>query len=79
MKIIFHVEVPGLGSRVKDARLSDPRSLLAICREVGMSPRNWYNIEDGVTKALPVETLRRIEAVLGVDFGVKTEDNHCEN
>jgi hypothetical protein len=74
MKIVFHIDAPGLVLRIKDARVSDPRSLLAICREVAMTPQNWYKIEDEVTKALPIETLRRIESVLSVDFGINMED-----
>ena len=31
---------------------------------------NWYRIEDE-KQTLPLETLRSIEKVLGVDFGVK--------
>lgn len=32
---------------------------------------NWDLPKSGETKALPFETLRKIEQVLGVDFGVK--------
>ncbi len=65
------IEVPDLGERIKQARLSDPRSLTEICRQIPMSTMNWYRIEDHTTKALPIETLRKIEEVLGVDFGVR--------
>jgi hypothetical protein len=36
-----------------------------------MTTMNWYRIEAEETKALPIETLRRIEDVLGMDFGVQ--------
>jgi transcriptional regulator with XRE-family HTH domain len=66
------IEVTGLGDKIKTARESDPRSLSEICRALDMSRTYWYKIEgekvDGVS--LPEDTLRRIEAVLGVDFGV---------
>ncbi len=66
------VEVPGLGERIREARLDDRRSLKAICDAVGMSSQNWYRIEKE-KQSLPIETLRKIEEVLGVDFGVKIE------
>ena len=39
-----------------------------------MTPMNWYKIEAEETKGLPIETLRKIEELLGVDFGVKFDD-----
>lgn len=65
-------EVPGLGERIKEARKGDRRPLTEICRELSMSPTNWYRIEDE-KQDLPLETLRRIEAVLGVSFDVEME------
>lgn len=67
------VEVPGLGEQIRKARKLDRRSLIQICELVGMSPMNWYKIEAEETKALPIETLRKIEEVLNVDFGVKLD------
>lgn len=67
-------EVLGLGDKIKEARLRDPRTLADICRQIDMSPMNWYRIENTETKALPLETLRSIEQVLGVDFGVTFEE-----
>ncbi|BDA74346.1 hypothetical protein CAL7716_085120 [Calothrix sp. PCC 7716] len=63
------IEAPGLGAKIKAAREADPRSLKAICEIAGMSQMNWYRIEDE-KQTLPVETLRKIEEVLGVDFGI---------
>ncbi len=68
------IEVPGLGEKIRKARESDSRSLAEICRQIPMTPMNWYKIEASETKALPIETLRRIEEVLGVDFGVSFDD-----
>lgn len=67
---LIEVEIPCLGERIKEARLCDRRSLAAICREIGMTTANWYRIESG-KQTMPVETLRKIEQALGVDFGVK--------
>ena len=64
------VEAPGLGARIKAAREADDRSLTELAELVGMTRTNWYRIEDE-KQALPESTLRAIEEVLGVDFGVK--------
>lgn len=71
---IIDIEVAGLGDRIREARERDRRSLAEICRQMPMSTMNWYRIEASEHKALPIETLRRIEEVLGVDFGVKFDD-----
>jgi transcriptional regulator with XRE-family HTH domain len=66
------IDVPGLGAKIKEFRETDSRSLKAICEAVGMSQMNWYRIEEE-KQSLPLETLRKIEEVLGVDFGVNLE------
>lgn len=68
---VIDVEVPGLGVRIKAAREVDPRSLTEICAQISMTTMNWYRIEAEQTKALPLETLRKIEEILNVDFGVE--------
>ena len=72
---IIEVEVPGLGDRIRKIREADSRSLAEICRQIPMTTMNWYRIEAEETKALPIETLKRIEEVLGVDFGVKFDES----
>lgn len=71
---VIDIEVPGLGARIKQARELDSRSLIQICADAGMTPANWYKVEKEEAKVLPIETLRKIEAVLGVDLGVKFDD-----
>jgi transcriptional regulator with XRE-family HTH domain len=68
--ISTRVEVPGLGAKIKTARQHQPRSVEALSKDCGMSRANWYLIEKEQTKVLPESTLRKIEEVLGVDFGV---------
>lgn len=68
---VIEIEVTKLGDRIRQAREADSRSLAEICRQMPMSTMNWYRIEAEETKALPIETLQRIEEVLGVNFGVK--------
>lgn len=68
-------EVVGLGQKIKQAREADGRTLEAICAEVGISRVYWYDIEaEKVRSSLPEEMLRKIETVLGVDFGVNFDD-----
>ena len=64
----------GLGAKIKKAREADSRPLTVICAETGMSAANWYRIENEEVKALPLETLRSIERVLGVDLEVRIDD-----
>jgi transcriptional regulator with XRE-family HTH domain len=64
------VEVPELGKRIREARKEDARSVTQIAAAAGMSVQNWYRIEDE-KQSLPEETLRLIESVLGIDFGIK--------
>lgn len=68
---VIDKEVPDLGARIKAARVADKRSLTEICAQISMTTMNWYRIESEETKALPIETLRRIEEVLDVNFGVE--------
>ncbi len=68
----IEIEVPGLGAQIREARKRDSRSLKLICEEVGISKVYWYDIEkEGVRDTLPIETLRKIEKALDVDFGVR--------
>lgn len=64
------IDVAKLGQQIRAAREADGRPLVKICAEVGMTPANWYRIE-AEKQMLPLETLRKIEEVLGVDFGIR--------
>jgi transcriptional regulator with XRE-family HTH domain len=68
---VDEIDAPDLAARLKSARGADDRSLAEICRQVGVSPQYWYNLERGTITTMSFETLRKIEEVLGVDFGVK--------
>lgn len=63
------MDVPNLGAQIRAAREADRRPLVQICAEVGMTAANWYRIE-AEKQMLPLDTLQKIEEVLGVDFGV---------
>lgn len=69
------IEVEGLGERIKRARKADTRSVEVLAGEAGISRAYWHDIEaERVREALPEDTLRRIEEVLGIDFGVRFDD-----
>jgi transcriptional regulator with XRE-family HTH domain len=70
---VIDIETPGLGAKIREAREADSRSLLSICKEIDLTPMYWYKIEAEDVKALPIETLRKIEEVLGVNFGINFE------
>lgn len=74
MKVVrrIELEVPNLGSRIKYARKRAGRPLVQLAQEAGMSTQNWYLIEKEKHE-LPLETLRKIEEVLGVQFDVDPE------
>lgn len=65
------IEIPGLGEKIEAARRADARTLKNICDQTNMTTANWHRIEKEETKFLPIETLRDIERVLGVDFDIE--------
>ncbi len=67
---VKEIEAQGLGQKIKKARKKDQRPLTELAAIAEMTTANWYAIESEEIKSLPEETLRRIEKVLGVDFGV---------
>lgn len=70
-----NVEVKGLGAKIQKARKATKQSLESLASAAGISRVYWYDIEaERIREALPEETLRKIERVLGVDFGVKFND-----
>jgi len=71
---VIDVDIPNLGAKIKDARKADSRSLTQLAAAAGMTTANWYAIEGEEIKALPAETLQRIEEVLGISFGARFEE-----
>ena len=67
------IEVPNLGPKIQEARSKSTLPLEQICRQINMSRTNWYRIEKE-EQSLPIETLRKIEEILEVDFGVSFDD-----
>lgn len=64
-------EVPGLLDKIRDAHRQSGKSIEQVCREAKISRQTWYNIENGFLKTgIDYDVLKKIEKVLGVDFGV---------
>lgn len=77
MKVVrtIEVEVDGLGSRIEAARRDSGKTVTATVNAIGMSAQNWYRIIKD-EQSMNEELLRKIEAALGVDFGVSFDE--CE-
>lgn len=71
---VIRINAPGIGARIKEARERDPRAVEELARAADMTRANWYRIEREDNEVLPESTLRKIEQVLGVDFGVSFDD-----
>jgi transcriptional regulator with XRE-family HTH domain len=63
------MQFPKLNEKIKQARISDGRTITQICALADMTTANWYRIEAG-KQSIPLDTLRKVESVLGVNFGV---------
>jgi transcriptional regulator with XRE-family HTH domain len=67
--------VPNLGKRIREARIASGLSPTEVAFHAGVSAPRLYQIEGmAETETLLLSVLRRIEAVLGVDFGVRFPD-----
>jgi transcriptional regulator with XRE-family HTH domain len=62
--------VPGLGERIKAARLQDPRSVRQLAESAEISENYWYRLE-AERRGADIQLLRRIEQVLGVDLNIR--------
>jgi len=67
MEVLYSVEVPGLGDRIRQARKDDGRQLSLLAALAEISVQSWHRIE-GEKQATPIDTLRRVETALGIDL-----------
>jgi ribosome-binding protein aMBF1 (putative translation factor) len=76
VKVIRQSEtyVPNLHERIKKAREKDGRSAQVLATLADISTAYWYKLEAGTQKWVSEDVLKRIESVLGVDFGVQFND-----
>ena len=69
------VDLPGFGERLKEARLKSDRPVTQLAAAAGISRNYWYQLEaEAVLGGVALDTLRKIEEVLGVDFGVSFDE-----
>lgn len=64
------IETPELPKQIAEAQKKSGKPISEICQAVGFSRTYWYQLVNGREEAIALETLRKIEEVLGVDFGV---------
>lgn len=69
------IDVPSLGEQLKAARIKSGRPITQLAKDAGISRHYWYQLEaEAVLGGVAEDTLRKIEQVLGIDFGVKFEE-----
>jgi transcriptional regulator with XRE-family HTH domain len=71
MRVTHELEsvVPELGQRIRQAREISRKSITELASLAQMSRGNWYKIEEGYHKSIPLGTLKRLENALNTDFG----------
>jgi transcriptional regulator with XRE-family HTH domain len=62
--------VKGLGRAIRKARKADVRTLKELAALIDVTTQTWDRIERE-QQSISIERLRKIEEVLGKDFGVK--------
>ena len=68
---VVPIEIEDLPEKIWKARKHNRTPLRTLCKMAGMSAQNWYMIERGEYKSVPLQTIRNIERVLGTDFGIQ--------
>lgn len=63
--------VDDLPNKVWRARRICGQNLGRVCHEVGVTRKYWNQIENGLRASIPLHTLRSMEQVLGIDFGIE--------
>ena len=74
MKVKQTIEIvqdfPKLGEKIAKARKQDSRPLTVLCKSCKLSRGHWYKLEQEKIDLVTLETIRKIEKVLGVNLGV---------
>ncbi len=68
MLVTLSVEIPNLGSRIKQIREDKNMTPTQLAALAGMSSANLYRIESETTKSVPRDTLKALGEALGVDL-----------
>ena len=75
VKKTIEIEVPGLGSKIKEKRKASSKTVEQLANLAGITRQHWHQIEnENFRDGLPYETLKAIENALKTDLGVKFND-----
>lgn len=74
VKITYTKDFPGIGKQIRVYRQKSEKSLAELASTAGISVPHWNRIENEKVGELPLDTLRGIEHALGVDLGVRFDD-----
>jgi len=70
MQIFKTIEFPELGAKIAEAVERDGRSVQVIATEVGISDATLYNLMKEKYLKVSLETVRKLEKALSVDWGI---------
>jgi lambda repressor-like predicted transcriptional regulator len=70
MKVVLAIEVPDLGGRIATAVRKDGRSVQVISTAAEISDATLYNLMKEKYGQVSIETVRRLERVLGTSLDV---------
>lgn len=68
MKIVFEVEIKGLGKALKRAREKAKLSVASAGERAGMSGANFSRIENEDAKGVPLDSLIKASEAVGLDL-----------
>lgn len=68
VKKMIELEVEGLGATIRKAR--GKRTISEVALQANISRKAWHEIEAEIAPAVMIETLRRMEKALDVDFKI---------
>lgn len=75
IRITKEIDAPGIGKKIKDARIADGRSVQTLATLAGISLAYWYQIEQEKMQSISEEHFKGVQSALGIDLGVKFDDD----
>jgi transcriptional regulator with XRE-family HTH domain len=71
MEVVRKVSIVDLSEKIKKARIADGRSVQVLATLAEISSVYWYQLENNKRSWVSEEVIRRMEKVLGVEFGIE--------
>jgi transcriptional regulator with XRE-family HTH domain len=71
MEVVRKVSIVDLSEKIKKARVADGRSVQVLATLAEISSVYWYQLENNKRSWVSEEVIRRMEKVLGVEFGIE--------